>query len=204
MQDEPSTTEFIDQLLADAADENTSTILLALSKLSRSIDGLRLETVALRSQLEQITAGTTDHSPTAASPAPQTAPAPQTVDPRRSWLQPAAFCSTFSEYEAGVLFEHDVGFDVTLTFSDARSWERYRARGFADAGHVLHVLLEACARSECSADADLFTYRRDIHSATVYATERPPLERLLSRFLELSGSDEGTLKLIERMNQDLE
>jgi hypothetical protein len=200
---EPKTTESLQQLLASVADENTSKILSAILLLAERLEAIEAAQVELHREFARLRQLEADMA--VAAEASATRPAAESrVKPHGiEAIAPPIFTSEISEYEIGVLFEDQVGFDLSLRFNDPKSWEWYRIWGFNDPGHVLHVLLEACARSECPADAGLFTYRRDINSATVYATERGPLERLLSRFLQLSDSDEGTLQLIEQMNLSL-
>jgi hypothetical protein len=203
MTEQSKTTESIQQLISSVDDENASKILSAIALLAERLDAIGVAQGELQRAFEVSQRGPTHGSP-------RSVPATESVErgseagpPAAVEIQPPLFVAEISEYESGVLFEDQVGFDLSLHYNDPKSWEWYRIWGFHDAGHVLHVLLEACARSECAADAEAFTYRRDINSATVYATQREPLERLLSRFLHLSDSDEGTLQLIQQMNLSL-
>ncbi len=197
-----SALESIQQLMASVEDANTLKILQALSSLAERIDELRVETSALRTQFARLEQSLTESPPSSTTPTNKALSTGNSSNVA-PWLEPPVFTTEISEYDRGVLFENDEGFDLKVQFSDPKSWEWYRIWGFRDAGHVLHVLLEACARTQCAEMADKFTYRRDSHSATVYATQRPAIERLRSRFLQLCETDEGTLQLIECMNLGL-
>ncbi len=123
-------------------------------------------------------------------------PLPMDADPTEN----SVFEGQISDYEPGMLFD-EAAFDLTIRFDLMPGRELARQWGFENAGHLLLALLESCTRLLLQTNNLAgFTFRRDIDTATVYATNRTVLEQLLQRLRRADSA--GALHLIRQLEPE--